>query len=284
MIKGTLVLEGGAARCIFTSGVLDYLMEQDIYFNTVIGVSAGACNGVNYVAKQIGRQKQSVLHKEHPYKIINFKKMLKSRSILDMEVLFDSTLNEFYPLDYDQYFKSKTRCLIGVTNCLTAQVEYKEIKQGRESLLAACKASSSMPLVTTSVSIDNIPYLDGGIGSPIPIQEAIDLGEDKIVVVLTRNKGYRKTPSSKMLKKVYSKVYRKYPALVECMNTQYLHYNETISYIERLEAEGKIFVIRPIAPTIGRLESKAEVLEACYEHAYQEMSVRDKDLQIYLNA
>lgn len=284
MREGTIVLEGGAARGIFSAGVLDYLMEQDMYFKNVIGVSAGACNGSSYVSKQIGRSKTSMIHEDYPFKYLNLRKYMKTGSLMDMDTLFETIPNELYPFDYETFFNSDMRCLFGVTNCVTGKADFIEVKErDDEKLMRACRASSSLPLVAPMVTIDGIPYLDGGVADSVPIRKAMELGEEKVVVILTRNAGYRKTPSSKGVNGIYEKSYSKYPELVRAIRRRYKQYNETVDMIQQLEREGKIFVIRPTVKPVGRLEQKKEILEAFYNHGYQTMREQFVELQLYLS-
>ena len=126
MEKATLVLEGGATRGVFTSGALDFLMEQKLYMSHVIGVSAGACNGVDYVSKQIGRTKNCMIHTEKEYDYINIRKFVRERSLIDMDMIFEKFPNEVYPFDFDTYFQSDIVCEMVTTNCVTGKAEYDE--------------------------------------------------------------------------------------------------------------------------------------------------------------
>lgn len=269
MKKATMVLEGGAVRGVFTSGALDYLMEQDFYTSHVIGVSAGSCNGADYVSRQIGRTRDCMIQKEKEYGYINVRKFLKEKSLLDMDLIFDRFPNEIYPFDYDTYFKSDMTFEIVVTNCETGQAEYLTEKSDKERLMKACRASSSMPLLSPIVNIDGVPYLDGGIADSVPLKRAIKLGNKKIIIILTKGPGYRKKLPSKAKVRLYKSAYKKYPEFVRTMLRRPLVYNRMMERIERLEAEGKIFVLRPKLTMISRLEQNAEKMEAFYNHGYE---------------
>lgn len=171
MVKATLVLEGGANRGVFTSGVLDYLMEKDMYMSNVIGVSAGACNAVDYVSKQAGRSRECVIHREKEYDYVyGLKKTLKEKALMDMDMLFDKFPNEIYPFDFETYFASEMECELVVTNCITGDAEYLSEDKDAERLMKICRASSSMPLAAPIANVDGIPYMDGGLPMiPSPI-------------------------------------------------------------------------------------------------------------------
>ena len=162
--KATIVLEGGATRGIFTSGALDYLMEQDIYFSDVIGVSAGACNAVDYVSRQPGRTRDCMIPNTKDMKYINgVKDTIREKSLMNMDLIFDKYPNELIPFDFDTYFQSEMHCELVTTNCLTGNAEYMTETEDPDRLMKICRASSSMPLVTPMVNIDGVPYLDGDL-------------------------------------------------------------------------------------------------------------------------
>lgn len=269
MIQAALVLEGGATRGVFTSGVLDYLMEEQVELSHVVSVSAGACNGVDYVSKQIGRTRDCTIHKEKEYNYyFGFRKFVKEKSILDMDMIFDKYPNELFPFDYDTYFASDIECEIVTTNCRTGKAEYMTERNDRERLMKLCRASSSMPLISPMVEIDGDFYLDGGLADSIPIERAVKLGTKKIVVILTRNPDYRKRPTTKAAAKLYRRGYRSYPNLVRTAIRRNAVYNRQAELVERLEREGKIFVLRPLIPTVSRLERDYDMLMNFYDHGY----------------
>lgn len=284
MKKATIVLEGGATRGVFTSGALDYLMEMDVYLSHVIGVSAGACNGVDYVSRQPGRTRDCMIHKEKEYDYYyGFTKFIKEKSLLDMDMVFDKYPNEIFPFDFDTYFASDMECEIVTTNCVTGKAEYMKEDKDRERLMKLCRASSSMPLVSPIVNIDGIPYLDGGLADSIPVKRAVELGNEKIVLMLTRNPGYRKKMTSKALANVYRRAYRKYPNLVRTTIRRNFEYNKAMRLVEEMEVEGKIFVLRPLIPTVSRLEKNYDTLMEFYQHGYQLMKKEIGNLKEYLD-
>ena len=283
MITGTIVLEGGATRGVFTSGILDYLMEEDLYFSHVIGVSAGSCNGVDYVSRQIGRTKKCMIPEKKEYSYYSgVRSAIKEKSILDMDMVFDTFPKKIYPFDFETYFQSDMVCEIVTTNCETGKAEYMTEQSDPDRLMKLCRASSSMPLLSPIVNIDGVPYLDGGLADSVPIRRALQSGNEKIVLVLTRNPGYRKKPISKGTVKLYRRAYKKYPNLVHAAIYRNHVYNKTMELVERLEEEGKIFVIRPLVPTVSRLERDETALTAFYQHGYNLMKRQREALQRYL--
>ena len=283
MINATMVLEGGAARGVFTSGVLDYLMEEGLYTSHVVGVSAGACNGVDYVSMQQGWTWDCIIHKEREYNYYyGFRKFIKKKSLMNMDMLFERYPNEIFPFDYETYFASEMECELVTTNCETGQAEYMTERQDRERLMKICRASCSMPLVAPIVNVDGVPYLDGGLADSIPVRRAMEIGNKKIIVVLTRNPGYRKKPTSRAAADLYRRAYRKYPQLVQASIRRNYEYNVRIRQVEQLEREGKIFVFCPKIPTVSRIEKDCDALQHFYEHGYQQAKRKYSQLQAYL--
>ena len=282
--KATIVLEGGATRGIFTSGALDYLMEQDIYFSDVIGVSAGACNAVDYVSRQPGRTRDCMIPNTKDMKYINgVKDTIREKSLMNMDLIFDKYPNELIPFDFDTYFQSEMHCELVTTNCLTGNAEYMTETEDPDRLMKICRASSSMPLAAPIANVDGIPYMDGGLADSIPIEHALEKGNDKIVVVLTRNPGYRKKRALKATEQLYKRAYKKYPNLVHAIMTRNAVYNRQMKLIEKLEEEGKIFVIRPLIPTVSRMEKDYDKLQHFYMHGNRLMKKEYQGLLEYLN-
>ena len=139
--RATLVLEGGATRGVFTSGVLDYLMDQDLYMSHVIGVSAGACNAVDYVSKQPRRTRDCMIpeDKENSY-YYGIREFVKEKSLMNMDLIFDKYPNELFPFDFDTYFNSEIHCELVTTNCITGKAEYMTEDHDRDRLMKICRA------------------------------------------------------------------------------------------------------------------------------------------------
>ena len=261
-----LVLEGGGLRGVFTCGVLDCFMEHGITFPFIVGVSAGACNGLSYMSGQKGRAKKTNIDLLDKYHYIGFKYLLSQGCIMDYKLLFEDFPATVLPYDFDACFKNPTRFVIVTTNCQSGKAEYFEEKASSERLMNIVRASSSLPFVSTITQVDGVPMLDGGIVDSIPIQHALDQGYENIVVVLTRNKGYRKKESKMRVAKLF---YRKYPALQKALMQRNAVYNRTMELIESLEEQGRITVIRPLKPVVvERTEKDTEKLTALYEEGY----------------
>ena len=266
--KMGLVLEGGGMRGVFTSGVLDAFMKYDLYFNYVVAVSAGACNGLSYISRQPRRARLSNIDMLVKYNYIGLRHLVTQGCIFDPELLYDRFPNELIPYDYDTYFASPSTFEMVVTNCNTGRAEYLTEKDGdRQRLLDICRASSSLPYVSNVIDVDGRPYLDGGIVDSIPVGRAIDMGYDRNVLVLTRNRGYRNTSKDRKIPKF---IYKKYPRLRVALSRRIAEYNHQLDMVEEMEDKGLVDVIRPLRPMdVDRIEKDEKKLEALYEEGFQ---------------
>ena len=266
--KMGLVLEVGGMRGVFTSGVLDAFMKYDLYFNYVVAVSAGACNGLSYISRQPRRARLSNIDMLVKYNYIGLRHLVTQGCIFDPELLYDRFPNELIPYDYDTYFASPSTFEMVVTNCNTGRAEYLTEKDGdRQRLLDICRASSSLPYVSNVIDVDGQPYLDGGIVDSIPVGRAIDMGYDRNVLVLTRNRGYRNTSKDRKIPKF---IYKKYPRLRVALSRRIAEYNHQLDMVEEMEDKGLVDVIRPLRPMdVDRIEKDEKKLEALYEEGFQ---------------
>lgn len=262
-----LILEGGGLRGVFTCGVLDCFMDKSIRFPFTVGVSAGACNGLSYMSGQRGRARSSNIDLMDKYHYVGFRYLLTQGCIMDFKLLFEDFPEKIIPYDYDAYFSNPDRFVMVTTNCLTGKAEYFEEKKSSARVMDIVRASSSLPFVSPITYVDGVPMLDGGIVDSIPIQYAMEQGYEKLVVVLTRNRGYRKKNGSMPLAKA---MYRKYPMLQKALSQRNAVYNRTMDLIEKLEDKGRIIVIRPVKPVqVGRMEKDTAKLTALYDEGYE---------------
>ena len=264
--KTGLVLEGGGMRGVFTCGVLDYLMDNKISFPYVVGVSAGACNGLSYMSHQRGRGKYSNIDLLAKYKYIGIRPLLKKRGLIDQQLLFHRFPDHILPYNYKAYAENPGHFEMVTTDCRTGLPCYWEEKYDEKRIIDIVKASSSLPYACPIIDVDGRPMLDGGIVDSIPLLRAYEQGYDKCVVVLTRNKGYRKS-AKKVL--VPNFIYRQYPRLRVALRNRNKVYNEQLELVERLEDEGKIIVVRPEEPiVVGRMETSVKKLTDLYHQGY----------------
>ena len=265
--RSGLVLEGGGMRGVFTCGVLDNFMDRDIRFPYTIGVSAGACNGLSYMSRQRGRAKYSNIDLLEKYRYIGFRHLLTKRNIMDFKLLFETFPNEIIPYDYEGYARCEERYEMVTTSCETGEACYFEEKQSPSRIIDIVRASSSLPFVCPIAMVDGQPMLDGGIADSIPLLRARELGYDNNVVVVTRNRGYRKPDKPAFVPPFF---YRKYPKVREAIRNRSKIYNEQLALVEQLEDAGELTVIRPISPiVVDRMERDTTKLLNLYDEGYE---------------
>ena len=265
MIHGALVLEGGALRGIYTSGVLDVLQEHAMEFECAAGVSAGALNALGYVSHQPGWAAKINLEYAHDPRYLGVRPLMKSHSLFGYDFMFGEISEQLVPFDYEAFYSSPQRYVAVATNCLTGEAAFFE--RGKcADVMRAARASASMPLVAPFVRFAGVPYLDGGIALSAPVDWALEQGYDKVVAVLTRQKGFRKQPITHGQRNLSEVRYRRYPNLIQAMRTNTIRYNQQMAHFEELEAVGKLFIIRPQWPiTISNLERDPLRLRMLYD-------------------
>ena len=264
--KSGLILEGGGMRGIFTIGVLDNFMDRGIRFPYIIGVSAGACNGLSYMSHQRGRAKYADIDLLKEYDYIGLKYLFTKGNIMDFDLLFHKFPEEISPYDYDRLANSPERYEMVTTSCITGKACYFEEKKNPKRVIEIVKASSSLPFVCPITYVDGEPMLDGGISDSIPLERAMSLGYDNNLVVLTRNHGYRKPQKATRVPFFF---YRKYPKIKETISGRNAMYNKQMELVEGMERDGRVQVLRPVKPVeVGRIERNTDKLLALYQEGY----------------
>ncbi|MDQ0229489.1 patatin-like phospholipase family protein [Metabacillus malikii] len=264
MYESGLILEGGGMRGIYTAGVLEYFMEQNFYAPYVIGVSAGACFGASYLSRQKGRNRQVNIGYVKDPKYLSFRNYVKHRQLLGMDFIFDELPNKLVPYDFQAFNESKEEFVIVTTDCHTGKPIYFSKKDYDADLLTVLRASSSLPFIAPVIEFKGNHLLDGGIVDSIPLKKAQRDGVKKNIVILTRDRLYRKKKSN--MKWLLERTYKGYPELVNAILSRYEMYNETLDYIDELENNGEIFVIRPSEPVnVSRIEKNQQKLEQLYK-------------------
>lgn len=282
--SAALLLEGGSLRGLYTSGALDILMENGLYFPAVAGVSAGALNAVNYVARQPGRAASINLRYRHDPRYFGPRAAFNGGSLFGLNFML-RYLPQEVRFDNDTFYHGGQR-MIAVATCVqTGKPAYFEKGKTDFDFLDAVRASASLPLVSVPVHLGRFSYLDGGCSCPIPLHWAQAEGFAKTVIITTRQKGFRKTLPGQRMVNLYDDFYGDRPLFLEAMLTQEVRYNALMDEIDALEEAGRIFVLRPVDPVdIGRFEKSTEKLLDLYNRGRREMRDRLPDLVQYLRA
>lgn len=263
----SLILEGGTFRPIFSAGIMDALLEHDIMFPYCIGVSAGITNAFSYLSRQKERNIDILEEFRNDKRYLSKRNFLKCRSLFGLDFVFNELPNKLNKFDYDAFEKFEGKVLVGVTNAETGKSEYmngKELDEECTMLRATC----AIPIFFPAIKIGNNKYFDGGLCDPIPIKKAVEDGNDKHLIILSRPKGYRmelkknNVRAAKLLK-------RKYPNLIDPLLERHIKYNETIEYCEELEKQGKAIILRPTdKQAVESFESDTKKLREAYTNGY----------------
>ncbi len=279
-MKTALILEGGGMKGLYTAGVIDVLVENNIETDVAAGVSAGALFGTNFKAKQIGRILRYNLNYGANSERLGLKSLLKTGNVMNKDFYFDELPNHLDVMDLDTYQKSKTEFFAVVTNLKTGCAEYKNIEDlHNNDCVEYLRASASLPFLSKPVYVDGTPYLDGGVVDSIPVKHFLEMGYDKILVVLTKTKDFRpkmKIPFSRL-------VYKKYPKFAEVLRYRNPVYTEQCDYVEKLEDEKRVLVIRPSKDLkVGTLERKKEKLQSIYDLGVKDCKSMIEEIKNYL--
>ncbi len=264
---GGLVLEGGSFRCIFSAGVMDALLENNIIYDYIIGVSAGISNATSYISKQPRRNLDVIKEYRSDPRYISRRNLISTGSMVGIDFIFDEIPNKLNKFNWQEYYNFKGEIKVGVTDMRTGESVYKDGKQ-LDKTCSLLRASCAVPLFFPPVDIEDRLYLDGGIADAIPIKQALKDGNDKLLVVLTQPEGYRK--SKNKLTKAGAYFYKeKYPELYRVMLNRNAMYNKTIKFIEEFKRKypENIIVLQP-EYKINSMESDIGILENVYNHGY----------------
>jgi len=282
-MKTGLVLEGGSFRGIYTAGVLDIFLDNNIEFDYVVGVSAGACHGGSFISKQRGRAYATNTDYINDKRYISFSNYFKTKSVFGMDFMFDEIPNKLYKFDMDTFGKSKTTFKIGATNVETGRPEYFNKEELlKDDKYTPLRASISIPIYTPIVEYNGKKYLDGGTSDPIPVRKAFLDGCDKVIVVLTRDRSYVKTKEKGRF--IYKRKLKEYPNMIKTMDERHNVYNDTLEYIRKMERDGKVLVITPSVPlNIGRIERNAQKMEQIYNIGMDDTKNKLEDIKKFIS-
>ena len=275
-----LVLEGGAMRGLYTAGVLDVFLDNNIKVDGIIGVSAGVLFGVNYLSKQKGRAIRYNKKFAKDKRYMGMRSFLNTGNIINRDFAYYEIPFKIDVFDEETFEKSNTDFWATVTNIETGEAEYLKLTNVFEQM-ELLRATSAMPIVSEIIEIDGKKYLDGGVSDSIPVEKCKSMGYDKIIVVLTRTIEYRKKKASSTLAKIK---YKEYPKLIETMENRYKKYNETVEKIIDMENKKEIFVIRPSKDLkIKRIEKDVDKLQAMYDLGVSDCKKQLEKLKEYIN-
>ena len=282
MYQAGLVLEGGGMKGVYTAGVLDFFLDKGIEFSSVYGVSAGACHMCSYLSRQRGRALDVNVDYLDTRRYCSLESLVTTGDLFNVNICYHLIPEYLYPYDYEAFRQYKGKAFSVATDIVTGRPVYFRIRDMKADI-DKIRASASLPLVSRNVKIGDSYYLDGGISDSIPLQQSVIDGNRKNVVVMTKEVGYVRKPSSQLgLVKVR---YARYPKVYELMASRHTNYREQLEYIERQQELGKAFVIRPkVASAVSRVEKDIKKLRALYQQGYDEAADCYEELLKFLEA
>ena len=267
-------------RGMFTAGVLDVFLDEQIHIDGIVSVSAGALFGVNFPSKQKGRVLRYNKRYLNDKRYMGWYSLFTTGNIVNKDFAFYQLPFELDVFDQVAFARSGIDFYTVLTNVESGEAEYVKIHDAFEQM-ETLRATSAMPFVSKMVEINGKKYLDGGIADSIPLRFCQQLGYDKIIVVLTRPLDYRKTPTNPLL---FNAFYRRYPKLVERLTNRYADYNRAVEDVIRLNEQGEIFVIRPsVTLPIRRIEKDVAKVQAMYDLGVKDAKTVIPALKRYLS-
>ena len=264
-MKTGLVLEGGAMRGLFTAGIIDVLMENNIKFNGAIGVSAGAAFGCNYKSGQIGRVIRYSKRFANNKKYASLWSLLTTGDYFGAEYAYHFIPNKLDIVDFETFHNNPMEFWAVATNVGSGKAVYRQLNTLDYEELEFVRASASMPLVSNIVKLNGQRLLDGGVADSIPLAFFQKQGYQRNVVVLTQPKGYRKQPN-KLMPLMHLQLHR-HPKMLKALAERHIMYNKEVDLVLQEERKGNVFVLQPqIKLTIGHTSHNPKKMQETYEH------------------
>ncbi|MDD7402677.1 MAG: patatin family protein [Butyribacter sp.] len=271
-----VLFEGGSLRPVFSCGVMDALLEEEVMFPYCIGVSAGAADAASYISKQKGRNIQMLEQYRNDKRYISKRNFLKEKSLFGIQFVFRDIPNKLIPFDMDTFQSYQGTFLITATDAHTGETKYFTQKDVDREFNVFC-ATCALPVAFPAITVNGREYYDGGLSNPIPIDKVMEDGNEKALIVLTRPEGFRKEcgRSDRMAARA---VQRKYPVIAHQLRTRYEKYNQSVAECERLEKEGKAVILRP-ETELDSYEKDVKTLRHTYETGYEMARKRMQDIK-----
>lgn len=282
-MKTGLVLEGGGMRGLFTAGVMDVMMEHNIRFDGIVGVSAGASFGCNYKSHQVGRVlRYNVRFKDDP-RYMGLRSLLRTGNLVAAEFSYHTLPKELDLFDFEAYNNDPTEFHVVCTDVMTGEPVYRSLEKMDDEGLEWIRASASMPLVSRPVPLEGRLLLDGGISDSIPLRYFQEQGFERNLVILTQPKGFYKKRTKLM--PFFHLFMSRYPAIVQAMSRRHLMYNEELAYLEEQERLGSILLIYPQDTLpIGRTEQDEQKMRRIYAMGREKAEEMLGEIQAFVEA
>src|SRR5574344_348162 len=284
MPKIGLCIQGGGSRGTYAAGPLSVLMRNEIWADVIIGTSCGGLMGCNYVSKETDRAEQQTIYMCDDKEFFRpFDLFSKKKTMFNYEHLVNEIGHGDLPFAFDVFAQNPCKFLVVATNCLTGKADFLD-KNMPGFLPTSLASTGAIPLSSAPVMFLGIPYLDGGIACPIGFDQAFEEGCDKVIVIATRERGYRKAPLKHLNHRLVNRMYRDYPAFLKLYAQSSNVYNAQMDEMDRLEKAGRLFVIYPsIAPKVSHSETDKKVLTELIELGKKDTLEALPSLKSYLS-
>lgn len=267
LAKTGLVLEGGGLRGVYTSGVLRFFMEQELYFPYLVGVSMGACNAANYLSRQRERNRIVNIEFVRDRRYLSLLRLLLGGELFGMDFIFDTIPNQLVPFDFQRFAEAKEKFWIVTTDCHAGTPVYFEKSALGEDFMTALRASCSLPFIAKPVSLEGRMLMDGGVSDAVPIYKSVADGNERHVLILTRPQEYRKKPFP--FPRLARLFYPRFGGLRKALAKRHVRYNQAMDHIDGLERQGAAFVIRPSRDLgVGWAERNPDRLRQVFDEGY----------------
>lgn len=283
MSKIGIIAEGGASRTAYSAGVMDALIEQGVTADIFYGVSAGAAFGVSYCSGQKGRNRTLVTDYMPTPQYSGVRHLLRpdNRSFYNLDYVYGEVPDKLLPFDFEAFERFKGKCIAVLTDLETGEAVYPDVPRNDRKFMHL-RASCALPLLFPPIEIDGRKYMDGGVADSIPYKHALESGCDKLIIILTRERGYRKQPEP--TQELICRAYRQYTGFCEKIRTRADRYNSDSAEIEKLWKQGRVFVFYPKKEVlVGRTENDARKLLRLYDYGYRHGMWAKDSLEKYLS-
>ena len=280
-VKTGMVLEGGGMRGMYTSGILDVLMENHIYLDAMVGVSAGIAFGCNYKSRQPGRALRYNVRFAKDKRYSGFMSLLKTGNYYNAWFAYHLVPTHYDVFDYNAFEENPMECFAVCFDVNSGQTVYQRLDHVDYDTLEWIRASASMPVVAKPVEVGGKLLLDGGLGDSIPLKFMMDKGYERNVVILTREEGYRKTSEHGLW--LMKPMLRKYPKVIEALEHRPALYNMKLQTVREQERKGNAFVFRPLKSLdVSRTTHDAQEMNRVYQLGREDGLARLEDLKKFL--
>ena len=270
-MKLGIVDVGGGLRGIYAAGVLDHCMDQNIRFDLGIGVSAGSANLASYAAGQRGRNYRFYTQYAFRKEYMSVRNFIFKGSYVDMGYVYGtlSRSDGEDPLDYPAVRDNPMEFVVVAAEAKTGKAKYFDKSDIRQDDYSVSMASSAIPFFCRPYEVQGVPYYDGALGDPVPVEKAFQMGCDRVVVILTKPEQELRTP--KKDERIAALIRRKYPAAAEKLRQRARRYNESVALAQEYARQGKALIVAPDDTCgVDTLTKDRAALKRLYQKGYRD--------------